>query len=269
MIAVLLAAAAAVPGTGAPPPNTAHMLAQAAHAIHVGRLNEARLIIARSVAAGADGAAVGHLIADLAFASGRYDEALKEYQALARTGERSTELCENGATAALKLGRTSDATAFAICARSSGTPSWRAWNICGVLADLTGDWASADDCYAKAIEAAPGRPEALNNLGWSRLLRGDWSGAVPYFRKAAAADPQSRRISNNLDLAQAALAANLPGRRPGETYRQWAERLNDAGVAADLLGERQRAISAFTQALYASGQWYSRAAGNLQEASRQ
>ncbi len=62
-------------------------------------------------------------------------------------------------------------------------------------------------------------------------------------------DGKSDRITNNLELARAALASDLPGRRAGESNEDWAVRLNDAGVAAELLGDRMRAVAAFTQAL--------------------
>jgi hypothetical protein len=45
-------------------------------------------------------------------------------------------------------------------------------------------------------------------------------------------------------------------------------RLNDAGVAAQLLGDRKRAIAAFTQALDASPVWYDRASNNLKQLSQ-
>jgi len=61
----------------------------------------------------------------------------------------------------------------------------------------------------------------------------------------------------------------LPRRKPGEADSDWAARLNDAGVAAEALGDRKRAIAAFTQALEASGSWYERAANNLAGASGQ
>ncbi|HKU92717.1 MAG TPA: hypothetical protein VJP82_05150, partial [Sphingomicrobium sp.] len=111
--------------------------------------------------------------------------------------------------------------------------------------------------------------EVINNRGWSRLLRGDWQGAADFLQKAATLAPKSVRAANNLELARAALSADLPVRNPGESDRDWAARLNDAGMAAQLLGDRKRAIAAFTQALEASGSWYERAANNLQAASGQ
>src|SRR5678815_3229947 len=99
------------------------------------------------------------------------------------------------------------------------------------------DWSQADKAYAKAAELAPDDADILNNQGWSQLLRGDWTKAAGQFEKAAARDPKSSRIANNLELARAALASDLPKRRPGEDDRAWAARLNDAGVAALLLGD--------------------------------
>jgi tetratricopeptide (TPR) repeat protein len=113
------------------------------------------------------------------------------------------------------------------------------------------------------------RAEIVNNRGWSMLLRGRWVEALTFFEQAAALDRSSARIANNLELARAALAADLPKRLRDESDAKWAARLNDAGVAAQILGDRSRAVAAFSQALQASGRWYSRAANNLEGASAQ
>jgi tetratricopeptide (TPR) repeat protein len=137
-----------------------------------------------------------------------------------------------------------------------------------VIADLGQDWRSADTDYSRAHQLAPDRAEVINNQGWSLLLRGEWAAAVPYFKQAVQLDSKSQRMADNLELAQTALAADLPARSAGESNAAWAARLNDAGVAAQLLGDRKRAIAAFTQALYTSDQWYARAANNLELASK-
>jgi tetratricopeptide (TPR) repeat protein len=134
---------------------------------------------------------------------------------------------------------------------------------------MKGDWAAADAAYDQAERLSAGHFEVVNNRGWSRLLRGDWQGAVEFLQRAATIDPKSLRTANNLELARTALSTDLPGRNPGESDRDWAARLNDAGMTAQLLGDRKRAIAAFTQALEASGSWYERAANNLQAASGQ
>jgi Flp pilus assembly protein TadD len=245
------------------------LVKNASRAIQAGRLEEAKLMIGRAVAAGISGVPIERLTADLAFASHRYEEALSGYKRLAATPQKQTGDCENGAIAALELGRVADARPLVDCAVAPANASWRAWNARGVLADMTQDWAAADDAYSRAHQLAPDEPRIVNNRGWSMLLRGDWAGAIPFFEQAVALGGTSQRAANNLELAKSAVAADLPRRRDGESDRDWAVRLNDAGVAAELLGEKKRAIAAFTQALDASPTWYDRASNNLNAVSQQ
>jgi tetratricopeptide (TPR) repeat protein len=271
MIFGLLAAsslAAATPAAApAPPVTNATILKDASRAIEAGRLQEAKLIIGRAVAAGISGIPIERLIADLAFASHKYAEALSAYKKLAGSPARRASDCENGAVAALELGSAEDAKPLVECAVEPRDASWRAWNARGVLADLTRDWAAADEAYARAHRLAPTEARIVNNQGWSMLLRGEWAAGIPFFEQAATLDGKSERTANNLELANAALAADLPQRRAGESDREWAARLNDAGVAAELLGEKRRAIAAFTRALEASPTWYGRASNNLEAVS--
>jgi Flp pilus assembly protein TadD len=269
MIAFLLFAAAGALKVPAAPSVSPTLLADTAHAIKAGRLEQARMMIAHAVAAGLSGAPVDKLVADVAFASGKFDDALGQYQALLAHGFGDQQVCENGAIAALKVGRTSDALPLAVCATAATDATWRAWNARGVVADLSRDWPAADESYAKARALAPKRAEIVNNQGWSLVLRGEWSAALPYFQQAAALDATSQRISDNLELVEAGLSGELPARRAGESGSDWAARLNDAGVAAELRGDNKRAVAGFTQALYASDRWYPRAANNLQAAGGQ
>jgi Flp pilus assembly protein TadD len=269
IVALLIAASAA---TAAPAAASAAPAAQPinlgdiAHAIDVGRLDQARIMIGKAMVA-VKGPAVDRLLADLAFASGNNSEALARYQQLLRSSPADSLMAERAGIAALRLGDVARATPLLDTATSAHSASWRAWNARGALADLQRDWPKADTAYEKAAGLAPDRAEIVNNQGWSRLLRGDWRGAVVYFERAASLDPESERVANNLELARAALATDLPARRRHEADGDWAARLNDAGMAAEALGDRQRAIAAFTAALDASGHWYDRAANNLQAAS--
>lgn len=268
MISALLLALAPVPVAANPTPAAGPaFLRDAADAITAGRYEQARLMIAKAMTRGTTGSAIDRLTADLAFATGQYDQALAEYRQLAPSFPGDALLCERAMIAALKTGRVDDAQSFADCATSAPGATWRAWNARGVLADLKHDWASADEAYEQAVRLAPDEAALANNRGWSRILRGDWHLARDHFEKARELDPKSARIANNLELARAALATELPRRNDGESDRSWAERLNDAGVAAHLLGDRKRAIAAFTQALEASDSWYSLAANNLDAAS--
>ena len=263
IVALLIAASTAAASPVAPAASQPVNLTEAAHAIDVGRLDQARQMVGRAIAVGAKGPLVDRLLADLAFASGANAEALPRYEQLLAKAPADTMLAEHAGIAALRVGDLERARRWLERATGSPSASWRAWNARGALADLQGDRTAADAAYDKAARIAPDRAEVINNQGWSLLLRGNWREALARFERAAERDPKSTRIANNLELARAALASDLPQRRDGESDADWAGRLNDAGIAAQVLGDRQRAVAAFTQALEASGRWYDRAANNL------
>jgi tetratricopeptide (TPR) repeat protein len=264
MIQLLLAAAVVSTAPAAVLPNPRELIAGAEHAVWANRLDQATLMIARAVSAGAVGPELDRVLGDLAYASGRYDEASARYQSLLKTSVVDERLLEHAGIAALKLGDVKNASLLLSRATSARGASWRAWNALGVAADLRSDWVTADACYDNAAQLAPDEVEPVNNRGWSHLLRGNWKEALSLFEKAVALDPKSARAANNLELARSALAAELPSRRAGESDSSWAARLNDAGVAAAILGDKGRATAAFSQALDVSGTWYVRAANNLE-----
>jgi Flp pilus assembly protein TadD len=167
------------------------------------------------------------------------------------------------------LGDRSRARTLIEKAVSSGNASWRAWNALGALCDFERDWDGADAAYATADELSPNQAEVLNNHGWSLIVRGEWASAIEALERAVQLDPESSRIANNLELARASVAADLPKRRNGESDFDFAARLNDSGVAAERLGDRDRAIAAFSRALAVSGAWHSRAANNLERLQAQ
>ena len=241
-------------------------LAEAHHAIEAGRIDQARAMIAGEMAKGAKGAPVDQLLGDLAFAAGNHTEAAARYELLLNAGRTDARLLERAAISSAKSGWMARAAVLAERAVAAPGASWRAWNVRGVIADLRNEFALADDSYTRAKALAPGNGDVLNNLGWSYLLRGEWEKAMATLEQAAAANPKSERTANNLELARAALAHDLPRRRPREPDTAYAARLNDAGVAAQARGERKRAIAAFAQAIQARGRWYRRAAQNLERA---
>lgn len=149
--------------------------------------------------------------------------------------------------------------------RATRQPSagWRAWNARGVAADRQSRWDEADAAYARAGEIDPSRVEVPNNLGWSLMLRGRWAEALTSFERASRIDAKLPRLANNMELARAAVAAELPYRLAGEGDEAFAARLNDAGVVAAAAGQADKAQAAFTQAIEIRSRWYAKAAENL------
>ena len=262
---LLVGAAAAAPtATPTPPPSvTAQRFAEAEHAIAVGRLDQAKAMIAAAVAQGVQGEALDLLLAELAYAENNSAEALERYKLLLARHPADASFAERALISAIKTGNVSLAKSLGEQATALPAASWRAWNARGVAADLRSDFETADVSYQRALVLAPDRAEVLNNMGWSKLLRGDWNGAIAPLEQAAELMPNNERTTNNLELARAALASDLPQRRPGESDEDWAARLNDAGMAAELRGDRARAVAAFSQAVEARASWYARAANNL------
>lgn len=234
------------------------------HAIGSGRLDQARSMIAAMIEKGESGDAIERLLADLDDASGHCKRAVPRYLELFRRLPADATLAEAAAVSALRCGRVADAERLIAAALSQPDASWRAWNAKGVLSDLKGQWDEADAAYTTAISLRPNSAQVANNRGWSLLLRGRWSDAVQELDRAVQLDPASDRANANLELARSALLAGLPPRKQGEDSKDWAARLNDAGVIAQLAGDRKKAIAAFSQAIEARTSWFERASNNLQ-----
>ena len=260
MLALLLFAGAAA----AAPVND--RLLEARHALEAGRIDQARAMITSEMAKGAKGTRVDRLLGDLAYASNKHAEASTRYEMVLASGSTDAILLERAAISTAKSGWSARAAVLVERAVAAPGASWRAWNARGVIADRRNDFATADESYQRALALAPRASDVLNNLGWSFLLRGRWEDAKATLEQAAAANPKSARTANNLELSRAALANDLPRRRLRESDDAYAARLNDAGVAAQVRGERKRAIAAFAQAIEARGRWYRRAAQNLKRA---
>lgn len=238
-------------------------LDEAAHALAEGRLEQAKLLIADAVSKGASGDRVDRLVADLTFSDSDFERALPMYRALLAGAPDDPILLERGGISALRLGQGDEARSLLARGAMIAPGRWATFNALGVLADRVHDYDAAEAAYAEALMRAPQEAKILNNLGWSRLLRGAWTSAVEPLERAVAIAPGFATARNNLELARAALAADLPARRPGEADSDYAMRLNDAGVVAGARGERARAIAAFTRAINLSSHWYEKAADNL------
>lgn len=266
MIVALIAGALAVgqPAASATaPPTAVQPLSEAAHAIEAGRLDQARIMVENAVKSGVKGPELDRVLADLAYASGDYKSALPAYMTLLPSSPADFRMYERAGLAAAHLGDMTQASQLLERATNFPQASWRAWNGRGVAADYRRDWETADLSYSRAAELAPQKAEVLNNFGWSLLVRGKWQQALEKLEMAAAMDPKSERIAHNLELAKAALTEDLPQRRQGESDKDWAARLNDAGVMARIQGNQKKAVAAFARAVEARSEYYARAANNL------
>ena len=237
-------------------------LLEAEHALAANRIEQARLHARR---VNARTPRLNRLLGNIAFAEKNWAEAYARFREALMQEPDDVRSTTRAGISAMKFGDLVGARALLGRATAHPGASWEAWNAAGVLADLESDWTRADQAYANAARLAPAEAQIANNQGWSLILRGDWKAAVVLLERASAANPRSAKIRNNLDLATAALTEGLPNRGKGESNADYAARLNDAGVAARMRGEDDRASAAFSRALMVNDIWYARAAQNLSE----
>ena len=76
----------------------------------------------------------------------------------------------------------------------------QAWLGYAASADNLGRFDNADRAYQQLSRMIPDRPEYLNNVGYSYLLRGQLQQARAYFLKAYELDPGNEITANNLEL---------------------------------------------------------------------
>ncbi|MEM8704226.1 MAG: tetratricopeptide repeat protein [Pseudomonadota bacterium] len=75
-----------------------------------------------------------------------------------------------------------------------------AWIGYSASADMIGRFDNADIGYKRLARMIPNRPEYLNNVGYSYMLRGNLVSARRYFLKAYDIDPNNQTTANNLEL---------------------------------------------------------------------
>ena len=68
--------------------------------------------------------------------------------------------------------------------------------------DRLGRFDLADKAYARAVEVAGRRPEILNNMGYSQMLRGEHGKAASLFAEAAQLAPNNKVILANMALVK-------------------------------------------------------------------
>ncbi|MBV0933484.1 tetratricopeptide repeat protein [Marinobacterium weihaiense] len=160
---------------------------------------------------------------------------------------------------ALDRKRFDEGSAGAYDARSPG----RAYNGLGVLADLDGETAQAQQLYQTALAIRPESAATLNNLGYSYYLESRWREAEQQFRKALEVEPEYDQAWRNLGLVYARQERYLAALNALERVMDTARAHNDIGYICMLDGRYALAKQYFEQALTLSPTFYPKARENL------
>ncbi|MBY8826483.1 hypothetical protein K7G82_29545 [Sphingomonas colocasiae] len=235
-----------------------------AAAIAGGRLAQARAMIARADPGAPDiAAALPLLTAELALAERHDDIAYSAFAALRRQAPGDCRADEGFALAALRLNRMEGVREALETATRQCPDRWKAWNALGVVNDRSARWAESDAAYRQALATSPDRAKILNNLGYSMILRKCPAEAIALLREATRLAPRNLRAANNLDIARSAAGEDMIAQIPDKGSERWADRVNNAGYAAFLAGDKGHAMRYLSTAISAADVYPARAAANL------
>lgn len=234
-----------------------------ARAIDEQRLTDASLLLDHALINAPSDPLLQILSGDLELARQHPAEALAQYRSAEATPSVQARALEGEGLALAALGRFDEAQPVLQRATVADAKAWRAWNALGATYDETQRWSSAEDAYAHALAASNGAAIVLNNRGYSRLLQSRYDEAAADFLAALRRKPDLTQARTNLRFVMA-LRGEYDRAIAGAGAPERAALLNNAGFAAALRGDYARANQLLTQAAAAKGEYYARAAGNLQ-----
>jgi Flp pilus assembly protein TadD len=227
------------------------------------RLVDAARMIDQSLIVGDRNPMLLILSGELSLARGRHEAARDLFrQAQAHAEVRALALQGLGVCLSV-MGKSDEALAVLKEAVAADSHAWRAWNALGQEHDRRRDWSAARAAYDHAVAESGGSALALNNRGFSSLLQGRIDEAVTDFVAALQKRPDLTAARTNLRLAMA-MKGEYERALAAAPQEDRAALLNNVGYAAMLRGDQANARSLFNQALTAKGQFYSRAAYNLE-----
>jgi tetratricopeptide (TPR) repeat protein len=244
---------------------TASALAgQVAQAINERRFVDAQSLLDQAVVTGVSSPTLTVLRGDLFLNRGRYSEALETYKTLIADPVLRPRALQGEGLAFSLLNRSEEALAALREATTLDKTLWMAWNGLGREYDLRRSWANAKTAYAAAL-AAPGVNMAivLNNRGYSEMLQTQIDAAATDFVAALERDPALTAARTNLRIALA-MEGHYSRAAVTGVGDDRAAVLNNVGVAAAMRGDYLQADRLLNEAMAAKGQYYARAAENLQ-----
>ncbi|HWA60445.1 MAG TPA: tetratricopeptide repeat protein [Caulobacteraceae bacterium] len=240
-------------------------VAQIQKALDEQRYVDAGRMIDEAVLSGVKDPRLALMSGQLALGRGQYDTAIVQFKLAEADHDARAKALEGEGLALSLLGRSDEALHVLQDAVTADPSSWRAWNALGSEYDQRGDFTRAETAYEHALVDSDNAAMVLNNRGYSRLLRQDYDRAVDDFVDALKKKPDMAPARTNLRLALA-MKGEYDRALQGGSPADQAALLNNAGFAAMTRGDYSRAEQLFEEAIKAKGEYYAKAAANLETA---
>jgi Flp pilus assembly protein TadD len=203
------------------------------------------------------------LAARLNLSRGNYADALNSFKSAESDPQLRAGAKEGEGIALSLLGRSKEAVTALQLAVAEDPSAWRAWNALGTEYDRIHDWTQAEAAYDHALSDSDRAPIVLNNRGFSLLLQNHLEEASALFVEALQKKPDFVSARNNLRLS-IAIKGDYDRAISGAATADRASVLNNAGFVALLRGDYPQAENLLGQAMKAKGEYYARAAANLE-----
>jgi Flp pilus assembly protein TadD len=227
------------------------------------RLLDAGRLLDQAVVSGDRDPGLAIFAGQLSLARGRYADALANFKRVENNPALKGDSLEGQGLALALLGRSEEALAVLQKAVAEKPSAWRAWNALGSEYDARRRWPEADAAYERAVSESNRAAIVLNNRGFSRMLQGRQDEAIRDFVEALGTKPDLAAARTNLRMAMA-MRGEYQSAVAGAPREGEAASLNNAGFAAMVRGDYPAAEGLFDRAMAAKGEYYARAATNLQ-----
>ena len=229
-----------------------------------GRFSEAIQLYQQVLIADPQSSAAQLGVAECLLGTGKADDALKAFSALAQNSSVNALALQGKGLAQLALKQREQAAQALHDAVAADPKLWRSYNALGLIADAKHEFDSAAQSYNAAISINLDSALLHNNLGYSRLMAGKPEEALVEFRKALALDPSSDTVESNFRLALAAKGDYADAIR-GTGVDKLPIVLNNVGYIAMQRGDLLAAEGYLTRAMEKSPSFNTIASQNIEQ----
>ena len=232
-------------------------------ALAQGRYGDAKGLLDRVLLADTEDTRARLLMAELHLVTGLPEQAVGEFDELAKDPIVSARALQGKGIALMRIGDNAAAYDALRQAVDIDATQWRAWNALGYYHDSQRNWSDADKSYAHALAADPESALVYNNRGFSRLLQHRFDEAIDDLSRALELDPvlEATRLNLRLVLAwRGRYARAMLGVRKKESGKA----LNNVGFVALLRGDYSSAESYFLRAMESDATFNKAAWRNLE-----